>query len=373
MEQDTSFNANDQAVLEIAQELSKIMKESIDSTISISWNDLIIAASSFIARYEQLKKMTLSSTHVNIFKNAMGLIRKTDERQILVQAAYAYAFQFDDKLKAFRGQAPSKALYVIGGYITKRGRNIPPTSYEIPLVSLIKFMDIQKGGRLNASRKALEEEQGKKKENNINKEHLIHAQAAYTGTLNRLSRFWEKIREKKLASGLKRNQIQNQSGLLMWKQGHDWAVARVLNVGDLKEAYASYLLTEHNSLRDKLCSVNIGSPQYYHHNLIKIFFKNHIAFVDNAKAIQNEDVISSDGTIQWGVKSSSAEMPSISQYYEIAKWIVTHSTATKKELEEEIMADKPVFRNTIVGRLNEITDENKDILLEVLKSTKNFK
>ena len=365
MEQNINFNSNDDVISEITQELSEIMKESVNETISISWNDLIAAARFFIMRFEQLENMTLSSAHVDVFKNAMGLLKATNEKQILKQAAYAYAFQFDDKLKLFRGQAPSKGLYVIRGDIKKRG-STAPESYEIPLTSLIRFMDANNGGRLSASRKALEKE-GNKKEDSIDKGHVAHAQAAYLGTLNRLARFWERKKEKKIAAGVAPSKIQNQSGLLMWKEEHDWIVARVLNTGDLKEAYASFLLMAHNAVNDKLCGIDMGSPQYYNDELIKTFFMNHVSFVDNAKALQHEDIISSDGKLQWGVKSFKASMPQISQYYNIAQWIVANSSATKKQLEEEIMKDKPALRNIVVGKLNEITDENEEILLDILK------
>ena len=57
------------------------------------------------------------------------------------------------------------------------------------------------------------------------------AAAAYRGVEARLDRFYEKY-----GTG------QRQGGLLMWKLNGEWILARITNLGDVKEAYQRALM-----------------------------------------------------------------------------------------------------------------------------------
>ena len=137
----------------------------------------------------------------------------------------------------------------------------------------------------------------------------------------------------------------------MWKEQREWIVARVLNKGDLREAYAAALLLKHQSNLDKLCGINRGVPDFYSHELVKVFFNNHISKVSNAAAIQEEDIIMAD-------KSFRAVLPSLNQYYDAAKWIVSNQQAGKEELEKELRKGGEAFRNKILGTINQEIDDN---------------
>ena len=344
MAEEVLYSPSDKEIQEIVDEINKLMNEDFSST-NITWENLINSANLLIKRCDELTNFSISMIQFDLLKNAMGLVKKSNQEQILLQACYVYAFSFDEQLKKFRGQVPSSALYVID---TKKG----PVTYEMPLMSLIKYVNASDKGRLGASQTQLKKElDGVKKEDIVDKEHMEQVQAAYMGVSNRLGRYW------KLVGG------QRQNGILLWKEQHEWIVARVLNKGDLREAYASALLTKHESNLDKLCGINRGAPTFYSHDLIKVFFENYISKVSNAAAIQEEDIIMEDK--QYGVKSFRAVLPSLNQYYDAAKWIVSNKNAGMKELEDELRKGGEAFRNKILGTINsDINDTIDDLLKE---------
>lgn len=343
--QETLFTPSDAEIKQIADEVHKIMMNEFNTTTDVTWESLTESARFLIQRYNQLQNFSITLDQFNILKNAMMLVKKSNQYQVLIQASYAYAFWFDEQLKRFRGQVPSSALFVL------ESKKYGLSTYELPMVSLIKYLNVADKSRLNASNASLKKElDGIKKEDIFNEEHVKHAQAAYMGASNRLEQFWKK------AGG------QRQDGILLWKENHTWMAGKVLNKGDLREAYAAALMTKHKSKMDKLCGVTLGTPQFYSHDLIRVFFHEHIEKVSNAAAIQEEDIVMSDK--QYGVKSFRAELPSLNQYVEAAKWIVMHKKTTKKELEEELRKGGEAFRNIFLGELNSQSNEITDELLE---------
>ena len=105
----------------------------------------------------------------------------------------------------------------------------------------------------------------------------------------------------------------------------------------------------------------------YFYDLIKVFFNEHISKVSNAAAIQEEDI--QLGNKQYGVKSFRAELPSLSQYYDAAKWIISNESATKEELENELRKGGEAFRNVILGTINNDANEiTEDLLSQALGS-----
>ena len=339
------FTPSDAEIKEIANEVGKIMINEFNKTTNVTWESLINSAKFFIQRCDELANFSISLKQFDILKDAMGLVKKSNQQLVLLQATYAYAFWFDEQLKQFRGQVPSSALFVL------ESKKYGLSTYELPLTSLIKYVNAADKNRLNASNALLKKEfEGEKKESIFNEEHVLQAQAAYAGVSNRLERYWE------------RTKTQRQDGLLLWKENKEWVVARVLNKGDLKEAYAAALMSKHNTKLDKLCGIPRGVPDYYSHDLVRVFFNEHISKVSNAAAIREEDIVMEDK--QYGVKSFRAELPSLAQYYDTAQWILNHQSATKEDLENEIMKGKEAFRNEILGRFNLEGNENLNDLLE---------
>jgi len=347
--QETLFTPSDPEIQEIAEEVYKIMNDEFHSTTDVTWQSLTSSAKFLIQRCDQLNEFSITMKQFDILKDAMGLVKKSNQQLVLLQASYAYAFWFDEQLKQFRGQVPSSALFVL-----EDSKGMLST-YEMPMLSLIKYVNAADKNRLNASNALLRKElDGVKKEDVFDAEHVAQAQAAYTGVSNRLERYWSKV------GG------QRQDGILLWKEGREWIAAKVLNKGDLKEAYTAALMSEHKSKMDKLCGIPTGSPKYYSHELVRVFFNEHISKVSNAAAIQEEDIIMPNR--QYGIKSFRAELPSLNQYYDTAKWIIEHQEATKEELEQEIRKGGEAFRNKILGPVankkgNEIVDDLIDFAI----------
>jgi len=231
-----------------------------------------------------------------------------------IRRRYTAAFKFDDELTKYRGELPKKAVFV---YTSATG---VPRTIEMSMLDLIDYMD--KHGRIYQNVGLLFADQSKELELEMAKKvgdiHVKTAQAAYAGTVNRLNRFYEH------AGG-----GQKQWGLLMWKEGRQWALARVANFGVVKEGYVAALMAKHQSDLDVLCGIGIGSPDYYSDGLIKQFFWTYLSGVTNRPAIIEEDVITDDA--QYAVKGNKAAAPGITQYMNTAKFIVSSPNQLSKE------------------------------------------
>ena len=143
MAEEVLYTPSDSEIQEIVDEVNKLMNEDLNST-NVTWESLISAANLLIQRCDELTNFSISMKQFNLLKDAMGLVKKSNQEQVLLQACYVYAFSFDEQLKKFRGQVPSSALYVID---TKKG----PVTYELPLMSLIKYVNAADKSRLGAS------------------------------------------------------------------------------------------------------------------------------------------------------------------------------------------------------------------------------
>lgn len=354
------------------EELAKIVKQATveDLSENIGIEELQNAANKFLMAYEQLEKTyelqrmsQLKSLVVNTNdpsgnNTLMTLMKTNNLKTFYTRTKYLLAFSFDEALTRFRGQVPRYAAYV---YVDPKGI---PHAFKMPLKEMIALLD--KKGRIGNPKDSffirqeyttLEEEQLQENANQQN--HNKIAQTAYQGTVNRLNRYYDVF-------GLTGS--FRQGGRLLWlESAGKWAVAKVNNGGDLKEAYVAALMVQHKEDTDPLCYDDIGVAPYYSHLLIKDFFNNYIYNVTNMAAIREEDVITSNG--QYAVKGSKASAPSFNQYLTIAKAILTENITDKKSLEEYIeqtwQAD--VHRNT-VEQIIENTEDN--VLDEIAKQLK---
>lgn len=217
------------------------------------------------------------------------------------------------------------------------------------LIELAKYTNAE--GRLNISKNQLKKDGRKSLEekDEIPQEHIEKIQNAYIGTINRLQRYYDK-------AGLSGSKAQG--GLLMWKINKNWNIARVANKGDIKEAYATALLTKHKSNIDYLEKINSGDPEFYNHQLIANFFNKYIYNVTNKPAIIEEDIVGEK--FQYGVKSAKAEMPSLQQYLTVAEWIKNkNSFFTKEELKTFIKKNfnQNIHRNKVLQITEKLTEE----------------
>ena len=292
----------------------------------VSWIQLQIAARDFLFN---LKKLEIQ---YNMIQNNLIKIKQisTDDtneiaKQLqknraynIMQQQYFLAFTFDKKLNSFLEGLPKYALYV---YEDSKG-NL--STFKMSLMDLAKKS--YEGNRLDISLKQLQSEFNKALEQNADFDsfHIAQAQAAYKGVNARLQVYYDRMEKR-----------QAQGGLLMWKINREWFIARITNKGDLKEAYVSALMVQHNSDNDVLCNVDTGVPQFYSHELISNFFYNFIEKVTNKAAITEEDIVTADS--QYSVKGARASLPSLNQFESIASYIISKKEfLTKEQLKQEI-------------------------------------
>lgn len=309
-------------------------------------------------------------------KNSSEIITKTTvenmtKAQQQVYLTYKYIFdRFQPSFAEFFGlnERDRKGLVAIRDEKTNTAQLV-----ELPLSEMFKIM-IQNGGRIP---KSIDIKQlGKKaviKNNNSSNDSQKSANAAYQGTLNRLDRYWE-LRDKTYDINSKGYPRQKQQMILMWKINHDWHLATILNYGDVSEAYATAYLTEKNSL-----PTDIGAEKYYSHDLIEKFYWTYIRRVTNLKSLINEDIVLEK--IEYAVKSNNASLPGLTQFEELAQFIIdlnrTISGKIEKDFEKEIdrlFGEKidSGIRNVYIGTINDsFTDLSQELNSLSLKEGKN--
>ena len=354
---------------ELEQALKDAATEEGMQAIQVDWQILKTQAMHFLKQYENLEK----AQNMKKLRNLQSLINNPEAANYIkmkqkhdvfyVKAKYLLAFQFDNAVNKFVQGLPKEAVYVFED--KKTGK---VSTYKMSMTELAKHANA--AGRLFVGitklkaeeRKSIEEDE----KSGIDEEHIAKARAAYMGVTARLNRYYEKKKEEMSAESA--SKMQQQGGILMWKMGRDWTLARVLNKGDIKEAYAAALLSKHKTQEDKLYSAGIGEPDYYSHELISSFYESYITSVTNQAAIAGEDIIGDEA--QYGVKSVGATMPSLNQYLEVAKWVASRdSVFTVEELKSfiEEKYNEGAARNIIIGTTGNMSKEVVDELLSPLE------
>lgn len=354
---------------DLARHLKDLMDDNITESVDISWQQLRQDAIYFLNSYNLLneikekqfkimQQMVLSNP--KLVESAMADNNK--RKTYYVQSCYRLAFEFNEKLNKFRGLVPSRALFV---YTSKN--EATPLTYEMSMQNLVNLID--RHGRIYQNMTLLNNESVAKKleqemKNKQLEDHVERSRNAYNGTYNRLEKYFE-------SSGKK----QHSNGILMWKQQRDWILKKIINYGDVKEAYIQAIFTEHKSKYDYLCIVkDAGYDPYYSHELIRVFFMNYMTTVTNKSAIVEEDVIT--GSAQYAVKGQAASAPSLNQYLKMAEFIATTSEVFKPkdpDLQKEIekMFPQDAHRNyTATIADNEIkraVDETKKEIEKAIK------
>ena len=355
------------------KELERALKDAATEegmeAIAVDWQVLKNQAMHFLRQYENLEK----AQNMKKLKNIQSLINNPESATYIkmkqkndvfyVKAKYLLAFQFDNAVNKFVQGLPKEAVYVFED--KKTGK---VSTYKMSMTELAKHANA--AGRLFVGitklkaeeRKSIEEDE----KSGISDEHIAKSRAAYMGVTARLNRYYEKKKEGMSAESA--SKMQQQGGILMWKMGRDWTLARVLNKGDIKEAYAAALLSKHKTQEDKLYNSSIGEPDYYSHELISNFYESYITGVTNQAAIAGEDIVGDDA--QYGVKSVGARMPSLNQYLEVAKWVASkESVFTVEELKAFIdeKYDEGAARNIIIGTTGNMAEATMDELLTPLE------
>ena len=350
--------------------IQKLMIEAtaidFNKTNEVSWTKLQSQAKDFIKAYEILnhKSYLLNNDFlkqiVNNPESATHIqgLRFTREG-FIIKSKYLLAFNFDRYLNNYLNKQPKEALFVF-----EDEQNVLST-YKMSLINLAKHINAQ--GVIDISKNQLQIEQTELLENTktsgIHPKHISQGQAAYKGTIARLGEYYTQAN----LSG-----SQAQGGLLMWKDSHNWIINTVLNKGDIKEAYASFLLTEHKTTMDYLSKKPQGKAEYYDDTLIATFFNEYINKVTNKPALLEEDIVTKER--QYAVKSAAAIAPSLQQYIDAAKLIKNNKKKlSKKDLEnliqEKIIKNMDTKRN-IKKSLNVLTENQLNAVIKVIQSKK---
>lgn len=275
-------------------------------------------------KYEQDMKKCLETNVQNLSEEQITKFKDIKNRLQTnrIRNRYLAAFTFDKELTKFKGEVPKKAIFVYNG------PDGIPKSIEMPLEELVNYMD--RHGRIYQNVSALITDTRKELEESmreeLNAEHIKQARSAYAGTVNRMNRYWETHNE---TSG------QKHKAILMWKINRDWVMAEITNLGVVKEGYVNALMLKHKSDLDKLCGISTGDYPYYSHELINVFFENHLKTVTSLAAIVEEDVVTDE--FQYAVKGHKASAPGMQQYIKTAQELLKKNTIlTPSEVKEMI-------------------------------------
>lgn len=353
---DENIELDNMTIEEVYNLVNKIISEKTEEKLLVSEKELQNQAKIFLSailtlereknNYEELAlkfiafKGNPDSTEYE--KNKMDTIEKS-----ILQQEYLLANNFEKYLSNYRNELERSAIYV-----TTNTKGEIVGSYEIPMKELITYTDklgYFSQGQINAlNQKSLEEQ------NLFEEQHVLEAKMAYEGVYNRLERYYELHNTK---------DDTKTSGILLWKNSKGWQAGRVLNYGDLKEAYIGFLFDNHEK---QLCKLAGGNPPYYNHTFIGKFFENYINQVTNLSAIVEEDIKVKSMNKQYAVKGLGSHLPSLQQYIDIAQSIAYLSKTnyiTKKWVEKKIRELNPndAKRNIKLALTKLTVDEFKQL------------
>ena len=139
----------------------------------------------------------------------------------------------------------------------------------------------------------------------------------------------------------------------LYNEHNEWRTYNIINKGDLKEAYAAALMRQHQTkIRglDSICQTNNRNEI----NLASTFFHNYIAQVDNKQALLGEDIMLDD--IQYAVKATNAQLPSLAQYVRAAQAILASKDNLQQGIEDYFNKEvnkKVALRNKLVETVTE--------------------
>ena len=325
-----------QEVINLIAEVTSNKFEEIDQ--KVDYDLLINEAKTFLSalytletQKELFKQNTLKylALRKDPYATEETLTKEERFEQGILQQEYQLALHFEKFLDNWRGKKKER----IGVYVDIDSDTGMPSSYEIPMTEMVDYANKEGGLSLSFKRLTKNDRSSIEDSGLIPKARIELARKAYEGVYNRVEQYYK-------AAGI--TDRKKSAGILLWKDGSIWEAAKVLNYGDLGEAYISFLLDKRSNA---LTGIPAGRAPYRSHELIKNFYYNYIYNVTNMSAIIQEDVITKDKEL--AVKTIGSNLPSFQQYVDAALLIVRDSTFakskryTKKEFEEELKRKFP--------------------------------
>ena len=338
-------------VEEIYDLINKSLAEEVENYMEVTEKELQIQSKLFLSAIQKIenekelfeqKALKMVAFAGNPKSTSYAEEKQNAFEKGILQQEYLLMNNFEKYLSNYRKELQRSAIYV-----TTNTKGQLTGSYEISMKDLIAYTD--KLGYFNQSQIKSLNKQSLEESDLFDKKHVEEAQRLYNGVFNRLERYYE-LHNVKGDSKI--------SGILLWKNSRGWQAGRVLNYGDLKEAYISFLFDEH---QQQLCKMVGGAPPYYNHSAIGKFFDNYINQVTNLSAIVEEDIKVRKQNKQYAIKSAGSHLPSLQQYINIAQSIANLSNykyINRKWLENKIKEQNPQnAKRNIRMALNTLTTE----------------
>ena len=351
--------------------LEEAVQKDFQEQIEPNWSYLKAAAREFlqwnsafkISKIQmQKQKQIIAMNNISGYNNFSSNVIKTAKDS---KSFYRALFKFDEALTRYLGEVPKRGVYV---FFDEKGK---PSTYEMSMESLANISQgrgrIGKLGR--SGLQSIESQIDVKAKEDL--EHVDKGARAVMGINNRLNRFYERrgkqtYIDKKTGETKTRN-AQKQGGLLMWKVGGKWKIAKIANQGVIGEAYVAFLMTKHGSDKDYLMNVGVGKPDYYSHSLIDKFY-NYLSTVTNAPAIVEEDVYTE--WAQYAVKGQKAGLPTPEQYIRTAYTILSSSDEISPKHLKTMIIDEFNKDSKLAPFIGSFLDENiEDKVKELLESS----
>ena len=260
---------------------------------------------------EQAIKEDVIPIETRIFQLAQAVAEIPKNEAITIQQAYTRAFALLHYIDYYLDQYPRKVAY-----ITNTG-NI----YTAPLIAMADHID--NNYRIIHGSRGMEKMLTQEMKELLSQDHIDKVKAAFNGTVNRLNRFYARAKEQGLFS-------TKQSGFLLYKnQSNQWQGQRVLNFGDVKEAYFAAMLDRSKTSQQKFKQLSPGADQFKSHELISYFAQKYLYNVSNASSVGGEDVNSKILSAQYAVKGKGASAPNLQQYITFAESIINKNPKQK--------------------------------------------
>ena len=385
---------DDEKLKEINEWLSEASIEEFQEATKMDYNLLQMSAKQFLSVYNKINlKQTLENYNILYKKYEQIRLQIKEENSTLsvqqlkkentkyqeviknininraflqnnFKILYTNLLNFSKSIELFLGHLPSMFIYTL---VDKDSGEI--IIYKLPLEAMLETVSYLGAGakftkntekQMDKILKSYEGQNGVGKISQKQAENISqNAVYAYEGTYNRLNRFYDKKKQvldraKKANPDLniKQGEYQHQGGILLYKPAGEWIVSKVINMGDVKEAYTNAILNPDSYFN----ALNPGKPLYYSHLLIQEFFNKFISKVTNKGAVAGEDIETKD--FQYAVKSMNATLPNIFQFKEVAIQILNKKNGFSKEELEQILQTKESERNYVIdGKIHKIENE----------------
>ena len=338
----------------LADSLQNDMQENMPKSIVDNdiYQTLYNAANEFYNNIIKLNQTSVQSLNAFSKNNIGSITTGYKARTIRLRLAYLSAFKFAEYVHQYLGQPLSKALVVLDGDDGK------PYTVELSLVELVKvagsaghfhqewIQAIIESSQTDAKRRLSIEANLQNQD-----EHLKLLQTAYLYVQENMK--YVQQTKTKIKEGKEVKVTGGQYYIKLYNEHNEWRTYNIINKGDLKEAYAAALMRQHQTkIRglDSICQTNNRDEV----NLASTFFHNYIAQVDNKQALLGEDIMLDD--IQYAVKATNAQLPSLAQYVRAAQAILASKDNLQQGIEDYFNKEvnkKVALRNKLVETVTE--------------------